>query len=163
MKKVYIPWFIEPFLMECRIEYEKMKNSIALQLTDVVELFLQGHQDNHFVYQTINCENGFINNEYPREIVNQFDAWILLDKDANIYQYVDDIEKLKLPHKDNYTLGYPGTLETQGEQVSHYILPITKDIYEDLLIGKTINYHLAKVENLSILYQLETPPETQEK
>lgn len=78
MTKLYIPYFIDVHLMECRIVWEKMEGSCALQLGAVLKLIIEGTTGDQWTFQTIDPCTRFINNEYPDEIMQLFDGWALI-------------------------------------------------------------------------------------
>lgn len=151
MEKLYIPHFIDSSLMECRIVWEKMKDSTALQLTQVIEMIVNGCNDPSWVFQTINCKDGFVNNEYPDEITGQFEGWLMLSEGV-ILQFADNLNELKVK-KTGLTIGYDPTAKW-------CICPCTKELLKQinasiLKADHVLKFKVEQIEDLLYLHHLE--------
>ena len=142
--KRYIPYFVDSHLMECRIVWEKIPDSTALTLSGAVALIFAGADDSAWVFQSVDCENGFINNEYPAELLQMFEGWICFDHGEIIiaeYRLEDIEEDLK-----NFQVGFTRS--------GLCIIPATKELIKQIKlssVGYDLKFERSKIEDLDLL------------
>ena len=151
-QKNYIPWFVDSALMETRIMWEKMitedSHSQCLKLSQVLKLILDGCDSNEYVFQTID-QNGFINNEYPDEILSVFGGWVMLSEGV-IIQYGPKLQDM--PKPENVAIGY-----SSSEKFT--ICPCTAELLQEIAdsaleIVNPLRFKVVEYEDITFLSHL---------
>ena len=147
---LYIPWITDSAVMECRILWEKMEEGCALNLQQVLDNILKLRTDGSWVFQTINTQNGFVNNEYSDEIISLFDCWVLMKK-GDFLQWAESPTALNAP-KD-FVVGYDPTAD-------FCVCSVSKELYDQILMKVTtpsfnLQYKIIETDGFKHLQHIE--------
>ena len=134
----YIPYFVDSALMECRLVWERLTDSCALTLSGVIDLIASGADNNCWSFQAIDTTTGFINNEYPDEILARFGGWCVWSEGV-VIQWDKNIHNLK--KGKGYTVGYEANAKFA-------LVPVTAELFDTFVVGKPMNFALKQVEDV---------------